>query len=41
VDGDELVLHQGNQILISFDHYPLAGKVSEWWVVAVGYYSPL
>ena len=26
---------------LSFEQYPLRGEVARWWVMAVGYYSPL
>jgi tetratricopeptide (TPR) repeat protein len=40
-DTDYIVLHQGEEILVSLQGYPLTGEVSQWWVMAVGYYTPL
>jgi tetratricopeptide (TPR) repeat protein len=40
-DDDYIVLHQGDEILVSLDGYPVTGDVSQWWVMAVGYYTPL
>ena len=40
-DNGYIILHQGEEILISFHDYPITGQVREWWVMAVGYYSPL
>lgn len=41
VDGKYIVLNQSDEILVSFDEYPIIGDVSQWWVKAVGYYTPL
>lgn len=40
-DDDYIVLHRGEEILVSFNDHPLTGEVSRWWVMAVGYYTPL
>lgn len=40
-DSEYIVLHQGEGILVSLDDYPVSGEVSQWWVMAVGYYTPL
>jgi len=41
VDTEYIVLHQGEEILVSLEDYPVTGEVIQWWVMAVGYYSPL
>jgi tetratricopeptide (TPR) repeat protein len=40
-DGEYIILHPGEEILVSLDAHPVSGEVSQWWVEAVGYYSPL
>jgi tetratricopeptide (TPR) repeat protein len=40
-DGYYLVLHQGEEILVPLDGYPLDIDVDQWWVVATGYYEPI
>jgi tetratricopeptide (TPR) repeat protein len=40
-DAKDLVLHRGEEILVTFEQYPVAGEVRQWWVMVVGYYSPL
>ena len=41
VDADYIVLHNGEEILVTLDDYPAIGNVRQWWVMAVGYYSPV
>jgi hypothetical protein len=40
-DGDYVILHQGEEIIVSLEDYAVTGEVREWWVMAVGYYTPL
>jgi hypothetical protein len=40
VDDEYIVLNQGEEILVSLDDFPVSGQVREWWVMAVGYYTP-
>ena len=40
VDTEYIVLRQGEEILLSLEDFPVTGEVSQWWVMAVGYYSP-
>ena len=37
-DTEYVVLHQGDEILVTMDGYPPEGSVQKWWVVATGYY---
>ena len=41
IDGEYVVLHQGDEILVALDDYPMRGDVRQWWVMVVGYYTPL
>jgi hypothetical protein len=40
-DAEYIVLHQGDEILITLDDHTVSGEVRQWWVVAAGYYTPL
>ena len=41
VDTDYIILHNGEEILVTLDDYPVKGTVRQWWVMAVGYHSPV
>jgi hypothetical protein len=40
-DEDYVVLHQGDELLVTLNGYPPDGLVQAWQVVATGYYIQL